>query len=74
MQRFDEQFILKEVSRRMRANEAHAAMARELKRAKPSLRQRLAWSLVGLAERLEPGLYREPANAEGPSPNVVVIP
>ena len=57
MHRFDEQFILRDAYRKMRTNEARAATGeglRELKRSQPSMKQRLAQSLLASAERLEP--------------------
>ena len=52
-------FMLKEANRRMQLNEARAATdaaLRELRR-HPSVRQRLARTLIGLATWLEPGSY-----------------
>ena len=52
-------FMLKEANRKMQANEARAATdaaLRELRR-HPSVRQRLARTLIGLATWLEPGSY-----------------
>ncbi len=60
MHRFDEQFLLKEANRKMRLNEERAVTdyaLRELKRSQPSVRQRLAHTLIELAVRLEPSSY-----------------
>ena len=51
--------MLKEANRKMQANEARAvtnAALRELRR-QPSVKQRLARTLIGLATWLEPGSY-----------------
>ena len=56
MQRFDEQFMLKEANRKMRVYEQRAILhqvLREQRKPRP-FRQRLARALVRLAERLEP--------------------
>ena len=56
MQRFDEQFMLKEAYRKMQVCEERAILyqvLREQRRSQP-FRQRLARTLVRLAERLEP--------------------
>lgn len=60
MHQVNEQFMLREAARKMRENEARAAMddaLRELRRSQPSARQRLARTLIGLASWLEPGSY-----------------
>ncbi len=65
MHRFDEQFMLREINKTMRMNEARAATdyaLRELKRGRPSPKQRLAGSLIRLAKWLEPG--KDPAPCE----------
>ena len=57
MQRFDEQFILREAQRKMQAYERHAALhhvLHERRASQPTARQRLANVLFKLAERLEP--------------------
>ena len=56
MHRFDEQFVLEEANRNMRIYEERAILyqiLREQRRSR-SFRQRLARTLVRLAERLEP--------------------
>ena len=56
--------MLKEANRRMRTNEARAvtdAALRELRR-HPSVKQRLARTLIGVATWLEPGSYPGPGD------------
>ena len=60
MHRFNEGFMLRDVHRMMRMNEARAAAEdalRELRRSRRSFRQSLAGSLVAFAERLAPSDY-----------------
>lgn len=62
MQRFDEHFLLKEVYQKMAEAERKAVLDQELrilKYSEPTYRQRLAHTLIKIANWLTPGIYND---------------